>query len=127
MPAPYLLHHLIEYSAERTPDAEALKQRKTALSYAQLAQRQSAVASGLVAAGLKPSERVAIYMSKSMQWVVAAFGTSQAGGCFVPVNPVLKTPQVTYILQNCDVTVLVTSRERYARLRDSLAECSSLR
>ena len=35
---------------------------------------------------------------------------------FVPVNPVLKNEQVAYILRDCDVTVLVTSVDRWETL-----------
>ena len=48
-------------------------------------------------------------------------------GVFVPVNPILKAEQVGYILHDCNVRVLVTSPERFAALRDTLAACHDLR
>ncbi len=54
------------------------------------------------------------------------FGTAAAGGVFVPVNPLLKSEQVAYILADCDVRVLVTSRDRHHGLRDALASCPDL-
>jgi hypothetical protein len=46
--------------------------------------------------------------------IQALFGTSLAGGVFVPVNPLLKAEQVAYILQDCNVRILVTSADRLA-------------
>ena len=43
-------------------------------------------------------ERVAIWLEKRVETVATVFGTSAAGGVFVPVNPVLRPPQVAYIL-----------------------------
>ena len=53
------------------------------------------------------------------------FGAAAAGGVYVPVNPLLKAEQVGYILQDCNVRVLLTSNERLTALRDSLAHCRS--
>jgi acyl-CoA ligase (AMP-forming) (exosortase A-associated) len=55
------------------------------------------------------------------------FGATAAGGVFVPVNPILKPEQVGYILQDCNVRVLVTSPERFAALAETLGSCHDLR
>ena len=44
----------------------------------------------------------------------------------MPVNPLLKPPQVAYILADCDVRVLVTSADRLALLADELGDCPAL-
>ena len=73
------------------------------------------------------AERVGIYLDKRFETVIACFGATAAGGVFVPLNPLLKPEQIAYILRDCNVAVLVTSRERYAILRDALAGCQDLR
>ncbi|MGH8728540.1 MAG: acyl-CoA ligase (AMP-forming), exosortase A system-associated, partial [Burkholderiales bacterium] len=45
----------------------------------------------------------------------------------VPINPVLKPEQVAYILQDCNVRILVTSGERLAALEQALESCSDLK
>ena len=121
-----LLHHLILASASRSPDAAALSAQGRTSTYAQLATQVEAFAGALSALGLKRSERVAIYLDKREEFVVSVFGTAAAGGTFVPVNPLLKNHQVAYILADCNVRVLVTSRDRYYGLRDALAQCPDL-
>jgi len=122
-----LLHHLISASAQRSPTAPALTFGGATQSYAELGAAVAQFAAGLLALGLERSERVAIYLDKRPETVTAFFGTSAAGGVFVPVNPILKAEQVGYILQDCNVRVLVTSPERFATLRDTLASCHDLR
>lgn len=122
-----LLHHLIAASAARAPQAPALSFAGATQSYAELDAALSAFASGLLALGLERGERVGIYLDKRPETVTAFFGASAAGGVFVPVNPILKPEQVGYILQDCNVRVLVTSPERFAALRDTLAQCHDLR
>lgn len=122
-----LLHHLPLNAASRAPDALALTLGETSLSYETLATQVSGFASGLAALGLSRSERVAIWLDKRIETVVASFGTTAAGGVFVPVNPLLKADQVAYILRDCNVRVLVTSVERLALIAPVLADCHDLR
>lgn len=122
----YLLHHLVESSAQRVPLSPALKCRGIEQSYAQLAALQQRVACGLVAQGIQPGQRVGIFLSKCFEWVAGAFGASQCGCVFVPINPVLKPQQVMHILNDCGVSVLLTSSERLAKLGDTLNACDSL-
>lgn len=127
MSTPFLLHHLIDHSAVRDPHAEALVSHGQRLNYAQLKAQQDSFAAGLAQLGLARSARVGIYLAKSSEAVLAAFGAAKAGACFVPINPVLKAAQVTHILLDCDVRVLVTSRDRYAQIRAQLDQCPALR
>jgi acyl-CoA synthetase (AMP-forming)/AMP-acid ligase II len=122
-----LLPELIFIAAERAPDAPALTYGKQSLNYCELSQSVSRFASGLISLGLERGERVAIYLEKRFETVIASFGTPAAGGVFVPLNPLLKAEQVGYILRDCNVRVLVTSPERLALLQETLHECHDLR
>src|SRR5688572_10376481 len=107
-----LLHELIARSADRTPDAAALTFGDRSLSYQQLQAAVQGFAGGLVNLGIARVERVAIYLDKRFETVIASFGAPAAGAVFVPVNPLLKPEQVAYILRDCNVRVLVTSADR---------------
>ena len=122
-----LLHELIFNAARRAADAGALTYGAQHASYGALAEHVTGFASGLMALGLARSERVAIYLEKRFETVVASFGAPAAGGVFVPVNPLLKPEQVAFILRDCNVRVLVTSPERLGPLRAALSDCPDLR
>ncbi|SEK58265.1 acyl-CoA ligase (AMP-forming), exosortase A system-associated [Ectothiorhodospira marina] len=123
----YLLHHLLQASAHRAPDAPAVTYGKHTQDYAAATQAAQRFAHGLRALGLERGERVGIFLEKRLETVSAIFGTSAAGGVFVPVNPVLKADQVAYILRHCNVRVLVTSPARFNALKDALEHCHDLR
>ena len=122
-----LLHELVVRSAERTPHARALTSGSASMSYAELDAQVRQFASGLVALGLARGERVAIYLDKRFDTVIASFGAPAAGAVFVPINPLLKPEQVAFILQDCNVRVLVTSPERLTLMADALPQCPDLR
>ncbi|RYE93950.1 MAG: acyl-CoA ligase (AMP-forming), exosortase A system-associated, partial [Oxalobacteraceae bacterium] len=122
----HLIHDSIFDSAARTPDAEALVYGAQRCTYGTLAGQVTAVAALLLARGLQPGERVAVYMEKRIENVAAMFGASAAGCVFVPVNPLIKPDQVAYILADCSVRLLVTTPERLAQLAPVLAACPAL-
>jgi len=122
-----LLHELIAVAAQRTPQAIALTYGADSLSYQELQAATSHFSAGLMQLGLQRGERVAIYLEKRFETVIASFGAPAAGGVFVPLNPLLKPEQVAFILRDCNVRVLVTSPERLALLAPALAECHDLR
>lgn len=121
-----LIHDFIFRSARHTPNAEALVYGERRLDYAALATVVSQVAGNLLADGLNRGDRVAVYLEKRIENVAAMFGAAAAGGVFVPVNPLLKSEQVVYILADCNVRVLVTSVDRLRLLSSTLAQCPDL-
>jgi acyl-CoA ligase (AMP-forming) (exosortase A-associated) len=120
------LHHLLEYTAAERGDSPALTYRGVTVSYAELWKAASAAAAGLVRLGLRRDDRVAVFVDKRVETVAAIFATSAAAGVFVPINHVLKPAQGAYILTDCDVRVLVTTRERLSLLREALKSCPAL-
>lgn len=122
-----LLHELVLLSARRSPQARALTFGSSHLTYAELGTQVEQFAAGMASLDLARGERVAIYLEKRFETVVASFGAPAAGGVFVPVNPLLKPDQVAFILQDCNVRVLVTSPERLLLLKDHLPQCHDLR
>ena len=126
-PRPTLLHELIEVSAKRSGEAIALRCHGQSLTYDQLHHRVARFAERLLALGVQRGERVAVYLEKRFENVIASFGAPAAGAVFVPINPILKAAQVTHILNDCGVETLVTSPERLAVLGDVRAICPELK
>ena len=125
-PMTTLIHEVILNTALRVPDREALVYQQNRLDYRHLAQATLNIAGLYLNLGLKKSERIAVYLEKRIEAVTALFGTSAAGGVFVPVNPILKPHQVEHILTDCNVRILVTSIDRLISLADILPNCPDL-
>ncbi|MBS0446997.1 MAG: acyl-CoA ligase (AMP-forming), exosortase A system-associated [Proteobacteria bacterium] len=121
-----LLPELIHVAAERAPDATALTAGGASLTYGGLDASVRAFAAGLIELGVTRGARVGIYLDKRFEFVVAAFGATAAGAVFVPLNPLLKPEQVAFILQDCDVRLLVTSPERLPLLAPVLPGCAGV-
>lgn len=122
-----LLHELPWAAADRSAQAVALRDGDATKTYGELADEIGRFASGLSALGVDRGERVAVFLEKRSETVITSFGAPAHGGVFVPINPLLKPEQVAYILRDCGVCVLVTSRERLHSLSDVLSGCPELR
>jgi len=121
-----LIHDFITRAAEASPGATALVGSGKEVTYDELASKVARVSAGLRSHDLLPDERVAVYLEKRTEAVVALFAAAHAGGAFVPVNPLLKAEQVGHILRDCNVRILVTSAARLATLRETLPQCPDL-
>jgi acyl-CoA ligase (AMP-forming) (exosortase A-associated) len=127
MPESTLLPELIANAADRSPEAAALTFGPVSLPYGALQDAVARYASGLLGLGLQRADRVAIYLEKRFETVVASFGAPAAGGVFVPLNPLLKAEQVAHALCDSGARVLVTSPERLPALAEALGHYPDLR
>ncbi len=123
---PPLLHQLLRESARRTPDATAIVHKNHTRSYQQLNDLVHRQAHALAGLHLKPQQRAAVYLPKQIETVTSFLAITEAGGVFVPINPVLKAAQVGHILNDCTVQVLFTSLSRLQSLQAVLADCPDL-
>ncbi len=122
----FLLHHMLDTSAQKFPDKEALIHNQERLSFAQVAQQTAGVANGLRKAGLQRGDRVGIYLNSSVPQVLSIFGTSQAGGVFVPINTQLMPEQVVHIACDCQIKALVITASKLVSLGNCIKEIPSL-
>lgn len=122
-----LLHQLIQHQACVHPDRTALLYGNDSWNYRELYHLVRQAAAGLVHAGLRKGERVAIYLPKQLETVVSFFAASACGAVFVPINPLLKPAQIAHIINDCDARLLITSGERWQQISGVVSDCESLR
>ena len=99
---------ILRESAFAHPEKEAIVLHPFRLSYAQLDALSNQVASSLRARGLKVGEKVAIMLPNVPQFVISYFGVLKAGGVVVPMNVLLKAPEVSFYLSDSGARLLLT-------------------
>ncbi len=114
------VHEFLSRSAGRTPDKTALVCADRRYTYGQLNESARRVATALVMFGLKPHDRVVLYLENSVESVVAIFGILKAGGTFVVVNPNTKAKKLGHILNDSGAMALIASGNKCAVVADSL-------
>ena len=96
-------------------NAIAVNSTRDSLSYQGLATAVASIATGFSEL-VQPQERIAVYLPKTCETVIASFACFAVGAVLVPLNPVLKVAQVTHIVNDSEATVLVTQTSRLATL-----------
>ncbi|MFZ4159680.1 AMP-dependent synthetase/ligase [Streptomyces griseoincarnatus] len=99
-------------NADEAPDAVVLRREEGGawrpVTAAAFAGEVTAVAKGLVAAGLEPGDRVAVMSRTRYEWTLLDFAIWAAGGQTVPVYPTSSADQVEWIVRDAGVRYVVT-------------------
>ena len=91
------IHSVFEAQAEKTPNALALVQGSTSLSYRELNHKANRLAHYLRSQGLQTGALVGVYLSRSLDVFVSVLGIMKAGGAYVvldPNHPLERTQQI---------------------------------
>ena len=94
--------------AERTAmiDTSCIPERR--ISYADYGDLVERAARGLVAAGVQPGDRIAIFLPNSWEFGIAFHAASLAGAVPTTLNPTYREREVRYQLENSDAVALIT-------------------
>ncbi|MEV0972923.1 acyl-CoA synthetase [Microtetraspora glauca] len=103
--------------AQMTPDRTALVLHDRTLTYAQVHERTTKLASRLREAGVRAGDRVAYLGPNHTAFAETMFATHLLGGIFVPLNFRLAAPEIAYMLENSGATVLIYAPECAAVVR----------
>jgi fatty-acyl-CoA synthase len=78
-------------------------------TYAQLDADTDTLARGLIAAGMKAGDRVGIWAPNCAEWVLLQYATAKAGVILVNINPAYRSHELTYVLRQSGVRLLVSA------------------
>jgi acyl-CoA synthetase (AMP-forming)/AMP-acid ligase II len=101
---------MVRDAARRFGDAEAVVDGGRRISFTDLTAHVSTAARALMAFGIKPGERVAVWAPNSLEWIVAALSITTAGGVLVPVNTRFRGAEAGYVLSRGRTRALFTVR-----------------
>ncbi|MDF2813285.1 MAG: hypothetical protein K0S56_4316, partial [Microvirga sp.] len=95
----------------RRPDAAAIRDNGTTLTYAQLDRRANQLAARLVHLGARPDTGIGVLMERSADLVVATVAILKAGGFYVPLHPSHPAARQRQILDETGARLLIADRE----------------
>jgi amino acid adenylation domain-containing protein len=125
--ASVLVQDFLQDSADRFPDKVALVCDGQRLTYAEIEMQANRLANALLAYGVRRGDRVVIHMPNSVETVVAIYAILKAAGTFVVVNAATKRGKLTYILNNCRASALLTITRKIGLVADLMKAAPSLK
>ena len=115
---------LLDRAAELFADRVAIVDGDHRFTYSTIREGALAVARGLPTLGVKPGDRVAIWMPNRVEWVIAFFGAVRAGAVVVPLNTGLVGAEAEYQITQSGAVVVVAASSY--RARNLAAEAMSI-
>jgi fatty-acyl-CoA synthase len=99
-------------TVERFGASEALvvRHQNYRATYAELWDQTTRAARGLLARGIRKGDRVGIWSPNRAEWVVLQYATARIGAILVNINPAYKTAELSYVLQQSGVSLLLLAK-----------------
>ena len=103
---------LLSRLADDLPGAEALVYSHAGerWTFRALDDEARLIARGLIASGVKPGDRVAVWATNVPEWIVLQFALAKIGAILVTVNTALRAQEIAYLLRQSETSTLVTIR-----------------
>ncbi len=89
------------------PDRTAVVYLGERFTYARLRDLSNRFAGALTALGVKKGDRVIIYLSNCIQWLVGFLGIQKAGAVLVPVSPIYTSFEVEYMVKDAGAETII--------------------
>ena len=104
-----LVPQLVLEQARRQPQAAAVVGGDDRQDYAGLAESATAIASALAGSGVRPGDRVAVFVERSLPMIGAVLGAQLAGAAYVPMDPAYPQGRNRDLLEDADVAAVLTT------------------
>ncbi|MBD8900626.1 AMP-binding protein, partial [Rhodanobacter sp. DHG33] len=113
------IHQLFEQQVQQHPEATALVFEDQSLSYTELNIQANRLAHHLISLGVRPDDRVAICVERSLAMVVGLLATLKAGGAYVPLDPAYPSERLTQVLHDAAPALLLADTTGRTALGES--------
>ena len=116
------IHQLFEEQVQRSPNAVAVVFEDQQLTYQQLNTRANHLAHYLRSLGVKADVLVGLCVERSLEMVVGLLGILKAGGAYVPLDPNYPQERLAFMLEDAQISVLLTQKSLVDRLPEHQAK-----
>ena len=103
--------NLFTEQAERTPDAPAVVDKDSQLTYAEMDHYSNALAHQLIDFGVQPNDFVCVMLDRTKEFPLAVFSIHKAGAAYTPLDFEYPNERLSYMLENSESKVLITTHD----------------
>ncbi len=106
--APRTLDQMLDLAAAEFPDRPYVVTDERSWTYAEIKTWSERIAQGLVEAGIRPGDHVALVLGNHPEFVATKFAIARAGAACVPINFLNKRDELGFVLKQSDARLLIT-------------------
>jgi len=98
------------------------------ITYSQLSDRISHLASGLMVAGVKPGDRVGLLMENRPEWAIVDYAILSVGAVTLPLYASYRPSDMAYVINDATPAIIFTSGGQLLRhLKEAVKSCKSVK
>ncbi len=123
----YLIHHFLETHAQATPEQLACLHENEVVTYGEMEREANRIAHLLRELGVRRGDRVALLLENSSAYIAAYYAILKCGGVTVAMYTTTATKTLGYILNDCEVGVVLTQSKHQVLFSELHEQLSQLR
>jgi fatty-acyl-CoA synthase len=105
---PTTIDPILASATERWSERPFIHFESRSYSYREVMADAERMARALIALGIQPGDRVALWMSNRIEWIIAQFAVTRLGAVLVPLNTRLRSVDISHMLRDSGSVVLIT-------------------
>ncbi len=113
-----------EEAAKKYPSRIALIYLGEKFTYSHLKRLIDKCASGLFKIGVKPDDRVMLYIPNTPQWVIANYAINKIGACVVPVSPIYTSYEIEYMIRDAGIETVICLDTNFVYVKEAMERVS---
>jgi non-ribosomal peptide synthetase component F len=103
--------NLFTEQAQRTPDAPAVVDRDSQLTYGEMDRYSNTLAHQLIDFGVRPNDFVCVMLDRKKEFPLSVLAIHKAGAAYTPLDFEYPNERLSYMLENSESKVLITTHE----------------
>lgn len=111
-----------DIACQKYPDNDALIYLGDRFTYSELSKLVNRFASGLYGLGIKPNDKVLLYIPNCPQWIIANYAINKIGAVVVPVSPIYTSFEIEYIVNDSGIETIICLDTNYVYVKEILSK-----
>ncbi|WP_026906946.1 non-ribosomal peptide synthetase [Paucisalibacillus globulus] len=114
------LAELFQEQVKKTPNHTAVVYQNERLTYKELNHKANRLAHSLIEQGVEENHIIGMMVERSLEMIIGMLAILKAGGAYLPIDPDYPEDRIQYMLNDCDVQIILTDTNNPSFSRDGL-------
>lgn len=123
---PVTFLNMFNQCVANNPETIALRYNNESLSYKELDNRSSCIASGLAGRGINTGSIIGIFFDRSIEMLVAVVGILKAGCAYLPIDTKYPLKRIEHLIQDSKIKNILTTGQLSSTIKETAANCQIL-
>lgn len=113
------IRNLVEIANAKTPTKIAITDKNSQLSYEEVYEKVNKLSHYITTLNLEKGSRIGVYANKNIQNALAILSILSTDYVLVPISKLLKAEQVEHIINDCDISCIITDEQKLKTLQET--------